>query len=330
MADKQEKTPEQLAAEKRRKAQARGDAISHLAMKMGMITSDMPIEQQMKSLSNYHEVPSVEEIKGNAGNLDSYRLDFMNNLYNQFFADFPETLERLGDKKSDNNQANFHALQVLEFIYKPKEEDKEKRQAKIVAYYNILTDYQSFLIKYILDNQKWDLTINSQEAFVQYAEIYNDFQALFNKYPGGLQTSSLIKEIRNTLFDRVIDLKNTGIDADTYDRVVSDNLMAGFTGLRYFMNSMAEGGLTVLSVIGNLAFQDYSLNQIHAFACEVEEKIQLNEKQQNDIDETKKMLDLLRKKGVGGSSSNSSGCFSVLLLLLIPASLFTYILSIVS
>lgn len=327
MAEKQEKTPEQLAAEKRQKALVKSDAISHLGLKMDLISNDMPIEEQMKSLSNYNEVPSIEEIKKGANSLDSYRLDFMNTLYDQYFIDFPETLERLKDKKSESNQENFLALHVLDYLYtsKDKEEDKETRRAKISAYYNILSDYQTFLINYIIRNQKWDLTKNSKEAFIPYAEIHNEFQELIKKYPGGLQTSSYIRDVRNSLFDKVINLKSTGIDDDTYNDVVN-KLIAGFTALRYFLNSMAEGGPMVLSIIGSTAFQDYSLSQIYSFACEVEEKIQLDENQQNQITETKKMIDLLNKNGIGSSRSNDSGCFSMLLLLLIPASLFAYMI----
>ena len=79
--ENKEKTPEQKAAEKLRKAQAMGDAISHLNMKLGVVPNDMLIEEQIKYLSKYHDVPSVEEMKANENKMDSYRQEFMNKLY---------------------------------------------------------------------------------------------------------------------------------------------------------------------------------------------------------------------------------------------------------
>ena len=62
--DNKEKTPEQKAAEKLMRAQAIGNAISHFSMKLGVIKNETPIEEQLKLLSDYHNAPSIEEIKG--------------------------------------------------------------------------------------------------------------------------------------------------------------------------------------------------------------------------------------------------------------------------
>ena len=326
MAEKQEKTPEQIAAEKRQEAQTMGEAISHFDLKMGMINNEMPIEEQIKTLANYHDIPSIEDIKEGATQHDSYRLDFMNSLYNQYFIDYPEMLERLGEKKTDNNLLNFHLLRFMDFLYKSKEYDKEKSAAAIKAYYDILPKYKNFLINYIINNQRWDLTINSKDAFMEYADVYNEHQKLLGNLSSHMQIASLIKDTRNLLFEKVINLKTTGIDQKTYNDVVSDVIIGKFLGLRIVLNSMAEGGVTTLGLLASLIFKEYSIKDIKSFACEVEEKLSLNEEQQKEIDETKKMLDLLLKNGIGGSSSSDSGCFSILLLMLIPASIFAYML----
>ena len=161
---------------------------------------------------------------------------------------------------------------------------------------------------------------------MEYADVYNEHQKLLGNLSSHMQIASLIKDTRNLLFEKVINLKTTGIDEKTYNDVVSDVIIGKFLGLRIVLNSMAEGGVTTLGLLASLIFKEYSIKDIKSFACEVEEKLSLNEEQQKEIDETKKMLDLLLKNGIGGSSSSDSGCFSILLLMLIPASIFAYML----
>lgn len=93
-----EKTEEQKQQEKLRNAIAERDGINHFQMKLGQIPNDLQIESQLESLSNYNDIPSKEEIT--KGKIDSYRQDFMNSLFEQYFKDFPETREKLGEKKN--------------------------------------------------------------------------------------------------------------------------------------------------------------------------------------------------------------------------------------
>lgn len=328
MAEKQEKNPEQEALEKLQKAQAVGNAISHLGLKLGMIRNEMTIEEQMKSLAKYNDIPSINEIKGESNNLDSYRFDFLNDLYNQYFIDYPEMLERLGEKKTDNSRINFQVLMVMEYLYKSPdaEKDKDKQKANVSEYYTLLSKYQEFLINYIVDNQKWNLTNNSKEAFLAYADIYNEHTKILKENPHiQTQIAVLIKNIRIRLFEKITNLKETGLDNETYDEVVTTYLINKFVALRYILNIMAGGGMDVLAVYSAAIFKDYSINSIYSFACEIEEKLELNEKQKNELSETKKMLDLFKKKGIGGASSSGSGCILLLLLFFIPASFMAYL-----
>lgn len=150
--ENKEKTSEQKTTEKLRKAQAMSDAISHFNMKLGFVPNDMLIEEQIKYLSKYHDVPSVEEIKANENKMDSYRQEFMNTLYDNYFKDYPEMLEHLGDKKTDNNMANFYGLRFMAFLYSSDDVDEAKRKENIGAYFHLLPQYEEFLINYIVNN----------------------------------------------------------------------------------------------------------------------------------------------------------------------------------
>ena len=318
MEEKKEKTPEQVAAEKRQKALARVDAIGHLGLKLGMINNDMPIEEQMKSLSKYNEIPTAEEIKGDSNKLESYRLDFMNRLYDQFFADNPEMLDRLGDKKTDNNQANFALLQILDFLLKSSDEDGSKHKANVLAYYTLLSDYERFLIDYIANNQRWDLTINSQEAFSAYRNIIIEHESIVQNQGGLLGVSGTIKEVRENLLDKIVQLKELGIDDETYNRVVSTVLISSYQMLDYALNQMAGGGSNVLAIFSHTIFNHYSSEAIYQSIIDIENKITLDESQSKKLNDIKNLLKLLEKKGFAPSKSSGSGCMVVLLAIVLP------------
>ena len=320
-----DKTPEQLLAEKLHEAEVMGEAISHFNIKLGDIKNERPLEEQIKQLSNYHDVPSVEDIKGGKNNVDSYRKVFMDSLYNQYFKDFPEMLERLGDKKSDDNMVNFLALRVQAFLFSSSEEDDSKRKEIITKYYNILPKYIDFLIKFIVDNQKWELTINNKDAFMAYYEIENEHKVLLAKYPSPLDIPYMIRDVRMNFVDKISNLKHLGIDEDTYNRVVSNVVVGKFLALKFIMNKMAGGGAGVVGSVAGLLFQKYSLNDISKTVDEVEEKLSLDEHQIKQMADVKKMLDFFRKEGFASSSSSGSGCMLVLLLMIIPTSLLAFL-----
>lgn len=324
--ENKEKTPEQKAAEKLRKAQAMGDAISHFNMKLGVVPNDMLIEEQIKYLSKYHDVPSVEEMKANENKMDSYRQEFMNTLYDNYFKDYPDMLERLGDKKTDNNMANFYGLRLMAFLFNSGEEDESKRKENIEAYYKILPQYQDYLMDYIVNNQRWDLTVNTKEAFLAYNVVQKEHKALLAKYPSPLDIPYLIRDVRVGFYDKISHLKDLGLDDETYKHLVSDVVIGKFQALKFVMNGMAGGGANVLGTVASLLFQKYSLHDMTMAAAEAVDKFALDEQQKSQMDDVRKMLHFFRDQGFSSSGSSGSGCMLTLLLLLIPVSLLACIL----
>lgn len=320
-----EKTPEQLLADKLYESEVMLEAISHFSIKLGAIKNDMPIEEQIILLSKYYDVPSAEDIKGGRNNVDLYRKVFMDNLYNQYFRDFPEMLEYLGDKKSADNSVNFRALRVRAFVLGSPEEDESKRKERINKYYDILPKYIDYLIKFIVDNQKWELTINTKNAFLAYFEIEKEHKSILAKYPSPLDIPYLIRDVRENMIDKISTLKQLGIDDDTYNRVVSNVVIGKFLAFQYIMNEMAGGGSGVIGTVAGLFFQKYSLKDICSAVDEVEEKLVLDDQQKKQMDDVKKMLGFFRKEGFASSSSSGSGCMLVLLLMIIPTSLLAFL-----
>ena len=321
-----EKTPEQNTAEKIRKARAMSDAISHFSMKLRCIQNTTPIEEQVKYLSNYHDIPSEEELIGNKNEIDSYREEFLNAQYDDFFAEYPEMLERLGDKRTENNMANFLGLRLMSYLFSSNEVGEAERKENIEAYFRILPKYQDFLIDYIVSNNKWELTINSKEAFLAYYGIQKEHDALIQKYPAPLDAPYLIRDVRTIFYDKILKAQELGLDKDTYSTLVSNVVIGKFLALKFVMDGMAGIGADAIRMVAGTIFQKYSLDEITLAAKEAEEKFSLNEHQKSQMKEVEEMLQFLRKQGFGSSGSSGSGCMLIILLLLIPVSLLAYIL----
>ena len=180
-----EKTPEEIAAERFQTARALREAISHFQVKLRFVDNETTIENQLKVLVNYNDFPSVDEISTSTKNLDSYRQEFMLSLYDMFFTEYPEMLEKLGDKKSTNNMENFLALSLLSHLIISNNEEVLKKEHKdnVTQYYQkVLPMYQEFLMRYIVDNSHWELSCNSKEAFALHVKLYEEHKAIVDRH----------------------------------------------------------------------------------------------------------------------------------------------------
>lgn len=122
------KTHEELAAEKRQKANALRNAIEHFTLKLRTVDVATTIEEQIKILVKYNDYPSKDEILSGKKDFESYQKIFLEKQYEQYFAKFPEMLDTLGNKRGDNNTANFFALCLTAFLFKSNNEEFMKKQ----------------------------------------------------------------------------------------------------------------------------------------------------------------------------------------------------------
>ena len=68
--EENKKTPEELAAERLCKANALRNAIGQLQMKLRFIDNSTTIEDQIKSLCKYNDIPSKDELVNSDKKLD--------------------------------------------------------------------------------------------------------------------------------------------------------------------------------------------------------------------------------------------------------------------
>lgn len=321
----QQKTAEQQEAEKRKKAQDVGSAIGTFDMKLDVIASDVTIEEQLSLLSKYNDNPTIEQVKNGNNNNIPYRMAFMESLYKKYFEDYPMMLDMLGDKKTDDNLTNFYTLRLLNELYSSNFDDDSNKQV-VKEYYNILSKYETYLVQYIVENQKWELTKNPKESFIVYADILKSNNAIADKYNLPFDISLMIRDVRNELVDKIVEMRKIGIDDETFRRAVNDVVVGKYVGFTSVMNLFAGGGASVMGLSTQVIFDKYPLKEIYNSIIEVENKLELNEWQKKQLTDAKDLIEALRKNGYGGSKSGGLGCMIVLLVLLIPASLLAVII----
>lgn len=316
-----EKTPEEIAAERYQTARALREAISHFQVKLRFVDNETTIENQLKVLVNYNDFPSVDEISTSTKNLDSYRQEFMLSLYDMFFTEYPEMLEKLGDKKSTNNMENFLALSLLSHLIISNNEEVLKKEHKdnVTQYYQkVLPMYQEFLMRYIVDNSHWELSCNSKEAFALHVKLYEEHKAIVDRHEGNIimNCHMIIKDVYENLLDKVVELGNSGIDEETYSHDVTDYIISKYTALRNIMNHMAGAGMQGFCIWVQATFKEFTISDIERTISAVESKLKLNAKQKEELAATKKMITTLMSKGIG--AQQNSGCLGMLLALIIP------------
>lgn len=323
------KAPEDLAREKRQKANSLHSAISHFSMKLRFVENETAIEDQIAMLAKYNDMPTKEEIAISPKILDSYRKEFLIQQYEKYFEEYPEMLDLLRDKKTDSAELNFHGLGVLSILFRSNDEEsiKQRHKESVEAYYQIvLPQYLNYLINYIVDNEKWNLTHNNKTAFTLYAEVHNLHNDLLKKHENVmLDIHVFIKDVLDNLIDKIAQAKEAGLDKETYEMLISDKVVNKYVVLRMLINEMAGGGPNMLQMFLGATFKDFSLTDIYNSIPVVEAKLELNEKQLEEMNQTKQMLKMLIEKGYDGGS-DSSGCLGILLALVIPASFLLMLL----
>lgn len=296
------------------KTEAYRDGLGHLQLKLGMIDQTMPIEEQLKELSNYHKIPDVESVKRGETQLSKgYINDFFEEQVSKYFQEFPQAYEVLGDK-SENSLENYAALGIKYYLLRGENKDENLRRQSIQAYYDYLVRYEEWLMNHIHNNKEYSLTLSTPEGFEEYYALQKKHNALLERYSGPLSSGKLINETMTVLYPAVKTLKEKGLSDYLYDLSVSNMIVGKFKGFGYFVIHMAKGGQAVLQTAITPAAEPLGVDGIYSKICQVESELDMSEENKKTIADVKMGLEALKKNY--GSSNNNGGCFGMLLLLL--------------
>ncbi len=305
-------TPQNNRAEEAILMEAHRDALGHFQLKLGMLNPDMPIEEQLQSLSKYHDIPDIASIKNGETQLsDGYINDFFLSQVKDFFKSYPKAYDLLG-QKSDNILADYAALGIKYHLLGSGEKDKSFREKAIRAYYEYLPKYEQYLLDYIRENGNYQLTKSNPQSLDAYIDLNKQHEEILSGFEGPLSSGKLINAVMVKLFPKIKELKETGISEYYYNRAISDMIIGKFKAYGFLLVQMAKGGAMVLQTVIEPASQPLGINGIYDKLLEVEGAFDLDAEQKKDISELKAGIEALRKNHVG--QNGGSGCFGTLLL----------------
>lgn len=306
-------TTQNNSAEEAILMKAQRDALGHFQLKLGMLTPDMPIEEQLQILSKYNDIPDIETVKkGDTQLKEGYINDFFLTQVKDFFKRNPKAFDLLGSQ-SDNILADYAALGIKFHLYSSRENDKSFRDETIRAYYEYLPKYEQYLLNYIRDNKTYDLTQSSPEGLDAYIELNKQHEYILSEFDGPLSSGKLINAVMVKLFPKIKTLKETGISKYYYNRAVSDMIIGKFKAYGLLLAHMAKGGARVLQAGIVPASAPLGMNGIHNMLLEVERSLDLDADEKKVVADIKAGIEALKKNNIG--QSGGSGCFGALLLL---------------
>ncbi|MCM1490026.1 MAG: hypothetical protein NC095_04290 [Muribaculum sp.] len=313
MMEQEQKNEQEEARKIALKTEAYRDGLGHLQLKLGMIDLNMPIEEQLKELSNYHKVPDVEAVKRGETQLSKgYINDFFEEQVSKYFQDFPHAYEVLG-KKSENPLENYAALGIKYYLLRGENKDEELRRQSIQAYYDYLVRYEEWLLKHIHNDKDYSLTVSTPEGYEAYYDLFFKHKSIIDKYNGPLDSGKLINETMRDLFPLIKTLKERGLSDYLFELAVTNMIVGKFQAFGYFLIHMAKGGQVILQTVLPNATEPLGVDGIYSKLCQVESELEMTDEQKKTVADVKSGLEALRKKY--GNSSNG-GCFGTLLLLL--------------
>ena len=257
--------------------EAQRDALGHFQLKLGMLISDMPIEDQLPILSKYHNIPDIEAIKNGDTQLkEGYINDFFLSQVKDFFKRNPKAFDLLGSQ-SDNISEDYAALGIKYHLLSSGEKDKSFREKSIRAYYEYLSKYEQYLLDYIRDNENYNLTQSSPEGIDAYIELNKQHEDILSEFDHPMSSGKLINAVMVKLFSKIKNLKETGISEYYYNRAVSDMFIGKFKTYGLLLVHMANGGPMVLQTVIEPASEPLGVNGIYNKLLEVEGSLDLDE-----------------------------------------------------
>lgn len=293
--------------------EAKRDGLGHFQLKLGMLNPDMSIEEQLQSLSKYHDVPNIESIKNGETQLkNGYINDFFLSQVEDFFKNNPKAYDLLG-QKSDNILTDYAALGIKYHLLGSEDKDKSFREKSIQAYYEYLPKYEQYLLNHIQSSKNYHLTLSTPEGLNAYIELNKLHEDILNEFGDPLSSGKLINAVMVKLFPKIKTIKETGISDYFYKRAISDMIIGKFKAYGFLLVHMAKGGAMVLQTVIDPASEPLGVNGIYNKLLEVEDAFDLDDEQIKEIAEIKAGIEMLKKNHIG--QTGGSGCLGTLLLL---------------
>lgn len=214
-------------------------AINWFRHKLMQTDLDSTYEDQEEFLSDFYSQSDDNAIKQEV-------TDFQKGFIDKVFTRTIEKHQELFIKFNDVEDKFFYAvgLGLLDTAL-GLSESKEYRNKVIKKYYPLLEEYLPEFEKYIIRNQRFDLSSSPREAFIAYDQLEIEHNAVLDRLSNPLSLIGNIPSICSQFGPKVADLKLKGIDERIYRRVITDYFVGILEGANFVLRTIGGTGALV-------------------------------------------------------------------------------------
>lgn len=267
-------------------------AISHLRAKFTLLDNDITVEEEFEKLADYWALKGgVDDYKQP---ISDHRNAYMEKIFNDLFEKHSEYFDFAEDR---NDKLGVYVGYNLKSYLFSSIENKDFRDASIKAYYPLLSEYIQFIAKYIVENNRYELSSSNPEDLKNYVDLQKYVNEKINTSTNG-SVVILAEDMVQNVLPKVQNLIQSNLSDSFYDNIIS----AITVPYIWYVQSIIHGPLANIEVQGlnDLATQQKMLD----LANKVTDSIELDEGK-------KQLFDIAVSKineSIKQIQASSSGC----------------------
>lgn len=276
-------------------------AIAHFHHKLTNMDKGITCEEQREFLGDYWKLNAVETVEDIS--LVTYMQDFLHSICDDLVKENVDVFEQ--GKSSKDNFAQVILFNTHNLLFDLMSNNQEFKEKTIYQYFEILDKYVKFVIYYIFEHNRYELTKHDGDTFRKFAQLLKDTEQIAGEYSFG-QSVEVSKELMEKIFPTLKELD--GVIDKAFLGHVFNHIIANFTMYGHMVLQSPIAQVAIDGMNDNHTKQMY-LNNIKKF-----------EEEFHSVPETtKKVLATIRDRLEKDLAETSSGCLGMLLLIFVSS-----------
>ena len=217
-------------------------ALSWFRNKLMQTNLNSTYEEQEEFLSQIFAQSEENAVKRD---LSEFQRSFVDKIYDRSIEQHATLFEKCATKEDKF----YHAIGIgmLDYVL-GLSSSKEFRDKVIKNYFELLEEYLPLFAKYIIDNNRFDLTSSSENAFVFFYNLEKEHNAALDRLTNPMDTTKFIAPIFNQFAPKVNELRELGIDERVYAIVISNYFVGLLEGEAFLLRTIGSSSITIEGV----------------------------------------------------------------------------------
>jgi hypothetical protein len=165
-------------------------AIAHFHNKLTNMDRGITCEEQCEFLGDYWKLNAVKTVEDVS--TETYMQDFLYDICDNLVKENVDVFEQC--KKSKDNFAQVILFNTHNLLLDLMGNSQEFKEKTILQYFEVLDNYVKFVVNYIFEHNRYELTKHDEDTFRKFAQLLKYF---ISKKVDGERGSRLLSYIEN-------------------------------------------------------------------------------------------------------------------------------------